>query len=140
VSLKVQQLNSRTPPAGEEFGFRSCNCLLINGESRHLEALQEFAYTADLFITESRGKIGIAKEGYVVSGGGWMSDCSVVYLALSRPVVLQDTGWTHAIAPSRGLLAFRDARDCADRLKQIMRPTAARLKSSHAQSFRRRVR
>jgi hypothetical protein len=69
-----------------------------------------------------------------------MSDCSVVYLALSRPVVLQDTGWTHAIAPSRGLLAFRDARDCADRLKQIMRPTAARLKSSHAQSFRRRVR
>jgi hypothetical protein len=71
------------------------------------------------FIAESRGEIGIAKEGYVVSRGGWMSDRSVVYLALGRPLVLQDTGWTHAISPCAGMLAFRDIKDCADAIRSI---------------------
>ncbi|MCA1481056.1 hypothetical protein, partial [Bradyrhizobium sp. NBAIM08] len=51
------------------------------------------------FISASRGEIGIAKEGYVVSRAGWMSDRSVVYLALGKPVVLHDTGWPRAIEP-----------------------------------------
>ena len=34
----------------EEYGFRSCECLLIDGESPHLEAFREFAASADLFI------------------------------------------------------------------------------------------
>lgn len=71
------------------------------------------------FIAESRGEIGIAKEGYVVSRGGWMSDRSVVYLALGRPLVLQDTGWTRAVAPCDGMLAFHDTRDCADAIRSI---------------------
>jgi hypothetical protein len=71
------------------------------------------------FIAESRGEIGIAKEGYVVSRGGWMSDRSVVYLALGRPVVLQDTGWTGALSPSEGMLAFRDITDCAEAVRAI---------------------
>jgi hypothetical protein len=71
------------------------------------------------FIAESRGEIGIAKEGYVVSQGGWMSDRSVVYLALGRPVVLQETGWTRAVAPSEGMLVFHDTRDCAVAIQRI---------------------
>ena len=71
------------------------------------------------FIAESRGEIGIAKEGYIVSRGGWMSDRSVVYLALGRPVVLQETGWTRAIAPSEGMLVFHDIRDCAEAIQLI---------------------
>ncbi|MGC2576692.1 MAG: hypothetical protein WA376_03865 [Terrimicrobiaceae bacterium] len=71
------------------------------------------------FIAESRGEIGIAKEGYIVSRGGWMSDRSVVYLALGRPVVLQETGWTGAIAPSEGMLVFHDIRDCAEAIQLI---------------------
>jgi hypothetical protein len=71
------------------------------------------------FIAESRGEIGIAKEGYTVSRGGWMSDRSVVYLALGRPVVLQETGWTRAIAPSEGMLVFQDIRDCAEAIQLI---------------------
>ena len=71
------------------------------------------------FIAESRGEIGIAKEGYVVARGGWMSDRSVVYLALGRPVVLQETGWTRAIAPSAGMQVFHDIRDCAEAIHAI---------------------
>ena len=71
------------------------------------------------FIADSRGEVGIAKEGYVVSRGGWMSDRSVVYLALGRPVVLQETGWTRAVAPSEGMLVFHDTRDCAEAIRSI---------------------
>ncbi len=53
------------------------------------------------FIAESRGEIGIAKAVYVTSRGGWVSDRSVVYLALGCPVVLQDTGWTKALLRPR---------------------------------------
>jgi hypothetical protein len=65
------------------------------------------------FIAQSRGEIGIAKDGYVVSRAGWMSDRSVVYLALGRPVVFQDTGWTEAVTPGPGMLIFHDVDDCA---------------------------
>ena len=34
----------------EEYGFRSCECLLIDGESPQLAAFREFAASADLFI------------------------------------------------------------------------------------------
>ncbi len=65
------------------------------------------------FIAGSRGEIGVAKVGYVVSRGGWISDRSVIYLALERPVVLQDTGWPEVVAPRPGLLPFDDAAGAA---------------------------
>jgi hypothetical protein len=71
------------------------------------------------FIAQSRGEIGIAKEGYVVSRAGWMSDRSVVYLALGRPVVFQDTGWTEAVTPGPGMLIFHDVDDCARAICRI---------------------
>ena len=77
------------------------------------------------FIAASRGEIGIAKEGYVVSRGGWMSDRSVVYLALGRPVVLHDTGWTAAIPPAPGLLPFTNPHDCAGAIARVEADYAA---------------
>jgi hypothetical protein len=71
------------------------------------------------FIAESRGEIGIAKEGYVVSRAGWMSDRSVVYLALGRPVVFQETDWTGALAPADGMLVFHGVEDCAKVIHRI---------------------
>ena len=71
------------------------------------------------FIAGSRGEIGVAKGGYVVSRGGWISDRSVIYLALGRPVVLQDTGWPDAVAPRPGLLPFDDAKGAAKRIAEV---------------------
>ena len=71
------------------------------------------------FVAGSRGEIGVAKGGYVVSRGGWISDRSVIYLALGRPVVLQETGWTSAVTTREGLLPFVIAEDAAVRVAEI---------------------
>ena len=71
------------------------------------------------FIAASRGEIGVAKGGYLVSRGGWISDRSVIYLALERPVVLQDTGWPAVVAPRPGLLPFEDASKAAIRMAEV---------------------
>jgi hypothetical protein len=70
------------------------------------------------FIAGSRGEIGVAKGGYVVSRGGWISDRSVIYLALKRPVVLQDTGWPEVVPSRPGLLPFEDGNGAAIRIAE----------------------
>jgi hypothetical protein len=60
------------------------------------------------FVRGSKAEIGVAKEGYVVSGCGWFSDRSAVYLASGRPVVAQDTGFGESLPVGAGLLAFSD--------------------------------
>jgi hypothetical protein len=60
----------------------------------------------------------VAKGGYVVSRGGWISDRSVIYLALERPVVLQDTGWPEVVPSRPGLLPFEDANGAAIRIAE----------------------
>lgn len=71
------------------------------------------------FLSSSRGEVGIAKGGYVVSHGGWMSDRSVTYLGLGRPVALQDTGWTHAVPPTDALKPFRGVEEAAETILRI---------------------
>lgn len=71
------------------------------------------------FIAGSRGEIGVAKGGYVVSRGGWISDRSVIYLALGRPVILQDTGWPEVVKTREGLLPFVAVEDAVARVAEI---------------------
>ncbi|MEY3479749.1 MAG: hypothetical protein RIQ71_524 [Verrucomicrobiota bacterium] len=71
------------------------------------------------FIGGSRGEIGVAKGGYIVSRGGWISDRSLVYLALGRPVVLQDTGWPEVVSPRPGLLPFVTTDDAVARIAEV---------------------
>jgi hypothetical protein len=83
------------------------------------------------FIASSRGEIGVAKGGYVISRGGWISDRSVIYLALGRPVVLQDTGWPEVVEPRPGLAPFATAEEAAARILE-----AEADRSSHARGAR----
>ena len=85
------------------------------------------------FIGGSRGEIGVAKGGYVVSRGGWISDRSVIYLALGRPVVLQDTGWPEVVTPGAGLLPFEDARGAVKRIAEAEKNLEAQ--SAGARNF-----
>jgi hypothetical protein len=71
------------------------------------------------FIGQSRGEIGVAKSGYVASRCGWISDRSLVYLALGRPVLLQDTGWIRAFDGGEGMLPFHDLASCAAAVRRI---------------------
>ena len=60
------------------------------------------------YLAQSRGEFCVAKNGYVRSRCGWFSDRSVTYLALGRPVILQETGWTDFYPHGEGLLSFHD--------------------------------
>lgn len=71
------------------------------------------------YLAQSRGEFSVAKNGYVRSRCGWFSDRSVCYLALGRPVVLQETGWSECLPSGEGLLVFRDEAEAAKALQRV---------------------
>lgn len=71
------------------------------------------------YLAQSRGEFSVAKNGYVVSRSGWFSDRSVCYLALGRPVILQDTGWTDFYPQGEGLLSYHDAESARVALETV---------------------
>lgn len=71
------------------------------------------------FIAASRGEVGVAKTGYVRSRCGWISDRSVCYLAMGRPVVLHDTGWNETLGLTEGMLPFGDPESCARAVEEM---------------------
>jgi hypothetical protein len=84
------------------------------------------------YLAQSRGEFCVAKNGYVVSRCGWFSDRSVSYLALGRPVILQETGWTDFYPHGEGLLTFHDAESARAALE-----TVAKDPVKHARAARR---
>jgi hypothetical protein len=58
------------------------------------------------YLRASKGEWSVAKEGYVKSRSGWFSCRSACYLALGRPCVLQDTGWSKIYPAGDGLFGF----------------------------------
>ena len=63
------------------------------------------------YISHSKGEWSIAKHGYVISRSGWFSERSAAYLASSKPVIVQDTGFTEFITTGKGLFAFNSPED-----------------------------
>lgn len=61
------------------------------------------------YIQRSRAELSVAKNIYAATRSGWFSCRSVCYLASGRPVVLQDTGWSHVVEHGAGLVPFSDA-------------------------------
>jgi hypothetical protein len=73
------------------------------------------------FIRGSRGELGIAKSGYVVSHCGWFSDRSACYLASGRPVIAQETGFSRFLPTSEGLFAFETNDDAVAAIEELER-------------------
>lgn len=71
------------------------------------------------FVSASKGELGVAKSGYVLSRSGWFSDRSACYLACGRPVVAQDTGFGGWLPTGEGLLPFTTADDAAEAIKAV---------------------
>jgi hypothetical protein len=58
------------------------------------------------YLCSSRGEWSIAKNAYVASRSGWFSTRSAAYLALGKPVVVQDTGFRQYYPTGEGLFSF----------------------------------
>jgi hypothetical protein len=71
------------------------------------------------FIAESRGEFCVAKHGYSTVPTGWFSDRTVSYLALGKPVVLQETGWSRVLPSDFGLLPFTTTDEAAAQLDKV---------------------
>jgi hypothetical protein len=71
------------------------------------------------YLRGSKGEWSVAKEGYVKSRSGWFSCRSACYLALGRPCVLQDTGWSRIYPTGDGLFAFNTIEEAINGIDSV---------------------
>jgi len=71
------------------------------------------------FLRASKAEWSIAKHGYVAARTGWFSCRTACYLALGRPAVVQETGWSDYIPAGDGLLAFSTPEEAVDAIADI---------------------
>ncbi|MCA9266258.1 MAG: hypothetical protein KDA60_20500 [Planctomycetales bacterium] len=80
------------------------------------------------YLARSWAEWSVAKQGYVASRCGWLSDRSASYLALGVPAIVQDTG---ASTPTdRGLIAFGTLDEAVSAIDRVA--TRPRLHSQAA--------
>ncbi len=99
--------------------------LALSGPAPHAELTQhgwhivdahEKSVTPDVYfdyLRGSRAEWSIAKNAYVASRSGWFSTRSAAYLALGKPVVVQDTGFRPYYPVDAGIFAFSTIDEAA---------------------------
>lgn len=71
------------------------------------------------YLGRSKGEISVAKDAYAATRSGWFSTRSAAYLALGRPCVVEDTGWSAHVAPGPGLQPFTGLDEAAAALDAV---------------------
>jgi hypothetical protein len=71
------------------------------------------------YIQRSRAEFSVAKNGYVKTRSGWVSDRSVCYLASGRPVLVQETGASRYLPTGLGLLTFSTLEEAVRGIESI---------------------
>jgi hypothetical protein len=112
--------------------------LAINAPDDVLAGLQALGWSVRDAFTVSRdidvyrdylagalGELSVAKSTYVRTQSGWFSDRTECFLALGRPAIVQDTGWSAHIPAGSGLFAFRDADEARAAVELMLADPAA---------------
>jgi hypothetical protein len=73
------------------------------------------------YIAGSRGEFSVAKNCYVQTRSGWFSDRTAAYLAVGRPAIVQETGFSEFIPTGEGLFAFETADDVLNAVDAIQK-------------------
>lgn len=121
--LKILNLSNVCKKDGIEFE------LAINGPRKLLRdhgwrCLDAMAVSGDpwryhQYITSSGGEFSVAKHTYVATNSGWFSDRTICYLAAGKPVVVQETGFSHHLPVGDGLLSWSTEEQAQESLKEI---------------------
>jgi hypothetical protein len=82
------------------------------------------------YLAASRGEVSVAKQVYVALRTGWFSTRSACYLAASRPVVVQDTGFSNFLPVGRGLHVFATEDDAVAAIEAIEANYAAETRAA----------
>jgi hypothetical protein len=107
--------------------FAACGWNMVEARPLNVPWQRYREYTG-----KSRGEFCVAKNGYVRSRCGWFSDRSAMYLALGRPVILQETGWSDFYPAGDGLLPFHDAESAVAALEKVGRDPARHARAARA--------
>ena len=76
-------------------------------------------WTYQDYLRASRAEFAVARHAYVSTQCGWFSDRSSAYLAMGRPVILQDTGFSAFLPGDAGLLPYRSRPEAITRMRQL---------------------
>jgi hypothetical protein len=71
------------------------------------------------FVQFSRAEFSVAKQGYVKSKSGWVSDRTAFYLASGKPALVQSTGFEGRLPTGKGLLTFRTPEEAVAGIEAI---------------------
>jgi hypothetical protein len=71
------------------------------------------------FIQQSKAEFTVAKQGYVASWSGWFSERSLNYLASSRPVLTENTGFHEWLPVGDGVVAFSSPEEAVAGIDEI---------------------
>jgi len=71
------------------------------------------------YVRGSRCEFLVAKNMYVRSRSGWVSDRTACYLASGRPALVQDTGLDPDLATGEGMIAFRTPEEAVEGARRI---------------------
>jgi hypothetical protein len=101
----------------------------------HLRDARAASATPELYqdyLAGSRGELSVAKEAYVATRSGWFSTRSASYLAMGRPVVIQDTGLATHYPLGDAILPFDDLDGAATALAEVERDYVRRCREARA--------
>jgi hypothetical protein len=96
LALSRQSLDERDRQFLETHGWRWRDALEF---STDIDAYREY-------IARSRGEFTVAKDQNVRLKSGWFSERSAQYLAVAKPVVTQETGFSNVLPTGAGLFGF----------------------------------
>jgi hypothetical protein len=71
------------------------------------------------YISGSLGEFSVAVNLEVKSRSGWFSDRTAAYLALGRPAIVQDTGFSDELPCGEGLFGFRNIEDAVSAVRTV---------------------
>jgi hypothetical protein len=94
---------------------------LIGGGWRLVDArrVTRTPWTYQEYLKASRAEFAVARHAYVSTQCGWFSDRSTAYLAMGRPVILQDTGFSAFLPGDAGLLPYRTRQEAVAAMRQL---------------------
>jgi len=84
------------------------------------------------FIGGSLAEFCVAKDLYVRSRGGWISDRSLCYLASGKPVLAQETGFSRHYPTGEGLLTFTTLEEAVMGVEEIARRPGRHARAARA--------
>ena len=82
------------------------------------------------YVQRSKGEFTATKQIVVALNTGWFSDRSACYLAAGRPVITQETGFSHLYGTGKGLFGFVTMDDIIEAVQRIRADYAAHSKAA----------